>query len=110
MCAYSGVENDTEDERLMLEDKWFEGNLPEINITVEERNKNRIKQLNRQGDGFDLFWGIVAGWLTCFFGLLIVTFTQLKGKCLNNNQRMGLRIGIIFSLLTIVTVIITLIL
>jgi len=75
MCSYSGYSSSSEEQKIALENKWMEGNLPAINSNLLDRAHILDEETFSNGDLFDFIWGAVVGVFLSALGLLCVRFT-----------------------------------
>ncbi|CAG9331776.1 unnamed protein product [Blepharisma stoltei] len=102
MCVYSGINKDSEEEKIVLEEKWLEGKLPIINANPDERSRIMLSKLHEKGDGLNFILGILTGLVLSFLSLLILKFVKLS-----KFQAFGTKIGLILSLPVMVIIFIT---
>ncbi|CAG9311873.1 unnamed protein product [Blepharisma stoltei] len=93
MCVYSGINKDTEEEKVALEEKWLEGKLPIINASPDERTRIQLNSLHERGDGLNFILGFLIGVLLSFLSLFVLKYFKL-----NEFQKFGTQVGLVLSL------------
>lgn len=83
---------------LDLEEAYLRGMLPSVNLESNERLELELERLEIEGDGFDLLWGVAFGVLFSLLALVLVRVRQPKVLRLSKSQRLGLKAGLLVSL------------
>jgi len=100
MCKHIGSHRHCtrRNQLLDLEEAYLRGSLPAVNLEPGERVEQDLERLEIEGDGFDLLWGAVFGVLLSLLALALVRVRQPKVLRLSRSHRLGLRAGLLVSL------------